>query len=667
MGNSATKPGLISKIATSTSTDYNAARLMMAEEDYDDETVEPGLMIDCKDQLLKCGQMVDGQYKIEKLIGKGTYAQVYKAEKKSGNYGEKSNVAIKCCYSRNDQDWKLITSEILAMKSLNHTNVLEFYEYFEIKKDQTIDTPTTTEDCTQRNEPLVGIVMEYCNNGSIGDFLKRNKHVNADFLTMIDWFIQSVKGLSYCHKMNLCHRDIKPHNILIHLPPDSTSQVIKLCDFGLSSLLQDKKEKLNTFCGSPIYAAPEINRLCYTLSVDIYSLGISFLELFSKIENKEFHSRMYNKSRDVSVLTKVISNIPLKCLQKIITAMTLFEPKERITGEELLAHPIIRALESTILMSKGLYSADNLENANEEYIETICELLGFYHNDTSRFEVLFQQLTQLFEYKPRLFVDVVTKQINQIGDEFLFTQGVSLEAQSCILFILISVAITLCSQETPVPKRHSSLMDKKSSLYNVFVDSLTVISEHSPHIGEDVELLKTNIHLIANIKQFILEFANIAGETIQTTILSFLIQTLMMDTANRSPNNSSNNSPKNSSPTSLFTIDDKSFVFNLIREMVIRFEACKEIVILKNKQMPTPSTTTMTSDHYAANRISHSFGSSTTEYLVAHEETTTTTTTASIVDPDETANEILSSEASIELRVAFLRAIHQRLLSSQTW
>ena len=201
MGNNGVRSSsLISKIATSNSQDHNAC--MIGAEDFEDDQGEIGLMIDCKNQLLCCGFIVEG-YKIDKLIGKGTYSQVYRAEKTNTHSGEKHVFAIKCCYSRNNSDWKLITSEVSSMKGLNHENILKFYEYFQIKQE----IPHISENPI---EPLVAIVMEYCNGGSIGDFLKKNKHLTADTIQLTDWIIQSIRGVRYCHQMNIVHRDIKP-------------------------------------------------------------------------------------------------------------------------------------------------------------------------------------------------------------------------------------------------------------------------------------------------------------------------------------------------------------------------------------------------------------------------------------------------------------------------
>lgn len=80
-----------------------------------------------------------------------------------------------------------------------------------------------------------------------------------------------VDALEYLHEINVVHRDLKPENILL-----TKGDNIKIIDFGLSSQY-DTNKYLNTACGSPSYAAPEMiaGKAYNPLKVDIWSLGIT--------------------------------------------------------------------------------------------------------------------------------------------------------------------------------------------------------------------------------------------------------------------------------------------------------------------------------------------------------------------------------------------------------
>jgi serine/threonine protein kinase len=91
--------------------------------------------------------------------------------------------------------------------------------------------------------------------------------------------LQGSSALEYLHRQRVVHRDIKPENILVQ---SRAPWHIKLADFGLSKA----GESLYTFCGTPLYAAPEVialqsqsrsQRQSYTAAVDIWSLGVVIL------------------------------------------------------------------------------------------------------------------------------------------------------------------------------------------------------------------------------------------------------------------------------------------------------------------------------------------------------------------------------------------------------
>ena len=364
-------------------------------------------------------------------------------------------------------------------------------------------------------------------------------------------------------------------NLLLHTPVENGRIIVKICDFGLSSLVKDRRETLKTFCGSPIYAAPEINRFSYSMPVDVYSLGITALEMLCGIESKEFHTKMYSKTRDHSCVENVINRIPLQSLRTVIRLMVEYDEKERISIEELLTHPVIQAFEAVILGSRGLLNVSYLENSSPEFVKTIFELAEFYKNDETKFELMFQTISQIFEFKPSVFIDVIDTDCDEIfrEKEFLFLEGNTIQSNN-ILFVLIA------SLSSKHKKEQQNLIRKenKGSFYDVFKDSIIMFSDHTSTSCQMYQDSNQDRYLMAhNVQKFVIQFLKIAGERYQNAILSFSLQLLMQETSINGT-------------TKAFCIDDQSFIFTLVHEMVTNFDICKQAVFLKGRPLSTTTT-----------------------------------------------------------------------------
>ena len=103
------------------------------------------------------------------------------------------------------------------------------------------------------------------------------------------YFKQILDSLIYCKSLNIAHRDLKPENILI----DDQNDIIKVSDFGLSSLHRDTQnlyKMLHTTCGTINYLAPEViqNKGYDGHIADVWSLGVLlYLSCFGKLPFNE--------------------------------------------------------------------------------------------------------------------------------------------------------------------------------------------------------------------------------------------------------------------------------------------------------------------------------------------------------------------------------------------
>ncbi|XP_034393690.1 NUAK family SNF1-like kinase 1 isoform X2 [Cyclopterus lumpus] len=163
-----------------------------------------------------------------------------------------SQVAIKSIRKEritDDLDRVHIQREIEITASLKHPNIVRFHEVFE-SRDKIV------------------IVMEYASRGELYDYVQERRRLPESEARSI--FRQIVSAVHYCHKNGVVHRDLKLENILL----DQDFNV-KLADFGLSNHFQ-RGSLLQTYCGSPLYASPEIVKgLPYQgPEVDCWALGV---------------------------------------------------------------------------------------------------------------------------------------------------------------------------------------------------------------------------------------------------------------------------------------------------------------------------------------------------------------------------------------------------------
>ncbi|XP_023586076.1 NUAK family SNF1-like kinase 2 isoform X2 [Trichechus manatus latirostris] len=226
----------------------------------------------------------------------------------------KAAVAIKSIRKdriKDEQDLMHIRREIEIMSSLNHPHIIAIHEVFE-------------------NSSKIVIVMEYASQGDLYDYISERQRLSEPDAR--HFFRQIVSAVSYCHQNGVVHRDLKLENILL----DANGN-IKIADFGLSNQYHQDKF-LQTFCGSPLYASPEIvNGKPYTgPEVDSWSLGVLLYILV--------HGTMPFDGNDHKTLVKQISNGAYREPPKpsdacgLIRWLLMVNPTRRATLEDVASH-----------------------------------------------------------------------------------------------------------------------------------------------------------------------------------------------------------------------------------------------------------------------------------------------------------------------------------------
>ncbi|XP_058016582.1 serine/threonine-protein kinase MARK2 isoform X8 [Ahaetulla prasina] len=195
-----------------------------------------------------------GNYRLLKTIGKGNFAKVKLA--RHVLTGKEVAVKIIDKTQLNSSSLQKLFREVRIMKVLNHPNIVKLFEVIETDK-------------------TLYLVMEYASGGEVFDYLvahgrMKEKEARAKFR-------QIVSAVQYCHQKFIVHRDLKAENLLL-----DADMNIKIADFGFSNEFTFGN-KLDTFCGSPPYAAPELfqGKKYDGPEVDVWSLGVILYTLVS--------------------------------------------------------------------------------------------------------------------------------------------------------------------------------------------------------------------------------------------------------------------------------------------------------------------------------------------------------------------------------------------------
>ena len=266
-------------------------------------------------------EILIGDYIVKHTIGKGTFSRVklginkYSGEKVAIKILDKLKIVEK-------EDLERIIREMRMLSELDNEHVIKVYQIYE-----------------DDNNYL--IIMEYCEGGELFNYIVEKQRLTENETAF--FYYQIIEGIEYIHSKGIAHRDLKPENLLL-----DKDKKIKIIDFGLSNYF-DGIQKLETPCGSPCYASPEMvgGNKYNGFFIDVWATGIILFAMlcgylpFEDENNDILFKQILEGKIDYP---SYLSDLSKDLLKKIIET----NPEKRIKIEEIKEHPFY-------LLGKKLY------------------------------------------------------------------------------------------------------------------------------------------------------------------------------------------------------------------------------------------------------------------------------------------------------------------------
>ncbi|CAO3600529.1 unnamed protein product [Absidia cylindrospora] len=256
-----------------------------------------------------------GDYYVGKTLGKGASGRVKLGIHKHTGEQVAIKIISKAHLAANPAIEKAVRREIAIMKLIRHPNVMTLVDVID-----------------DANSSDINLILEYVQGGELFEYLVGKGRLGD--AEARKHFQHIILGLDFCHHHLICHRDLKPENLLL----DSKNN-IKIADFGMASL-QPTGSMLETSCGSPHYASPEIVAgMPYNGSAsDIWSCGVILFALLTghlPFDDENIRQLLKKVKAGKYVMPDDIS----RNAQDLIRRILVVDPSKRLTMDQIMAHP----------------------------------------------------------------------------------------------------------------------------------------------------------------------------------------------------------------------------------------------------------------------------------------------------------------------------------------
>ncbi|KAI4317291.1 hypothetical protein L6164_025172 [Bauhinia variegata] len=293
------------------------------------------------------------RYEIIKDIGSGNFG-VAKLVREKGS-GELYAVKF---IERGQKIDEHVQREIINHRSLKHPNIVRFKEV--------LLTPTH-----------LAIVMEYAAGGELFERICNAGRFSEDEARY--FFQQLISGVSYCHSMEICHRDLKLENTLLD---GSSAPRLKICDFGYSKSSVLHSQPKSTV-GTPAYIAPEVlSRKQYNGKIaDVWSCGVTLYVMLVGAYPFEDPEDPRNFRKTLQRILSVHYSIPdyvriSKECRHLLSRIFVANPEKRITIPEIKKHPwFLENLPVEFMDEDEVAQNDDVNDDSSQSIEEILSVI----------------------------------------------------------------------------------------------------------------------------------------------------------------------------------------------------------------------------------------------------------------------------------------------------
>ena len=252
-----------------------------------------------------------------KILGKGAFGSAWLVQRRA----DKLQFVAKEVRLANMKppDREAAKHEIAMLRKLDHANITRYVDHFESRGS-------------------LYIVMEYANGGDLYTKIKGRAGRRFTEKEILHYFSQICLAIMHLHDKKILHRDLKTQNVFL-----TQDGIVKLGDFGISTVLRNTFEQKRTVCGTPYYFSPE---LCmnkpYNNKSDVWALGCILYELTTLTHAFDGNSMKALVQRILKGVYPPIHNSYSPDLAKLIASMLKLDPHQRPNIQEIIGGKLVR-------------------------------------------------------------------------------------------------------------------------------------------------------------------------------------------------------------------------------------------------------------------------------------------------------------------------------------